>query len=114
MTYVRGAQETIFVSAEKMSRTSFRWSVIITTAMVLGLLFFQSAIRKMSSRLYNKNKQFELLSDTVDETFLFFGEGNKCDFVSFQSIKHTSNSQPSLCAEITRSTASFALSTHSA
>ncbi len=87
LTYVRGTQQAIFVSAEKMSRTSFRWSVIIITAMVLGLLFFQSAIRKMSSRLYNKNKQFELLSDTVDETFLIFGEGNKCDFVSGNSEK---------------------------
>lgn len=87
LTYVHGTQQSIFTSAEKMSRTSFMWSVVIITAMVLGLLFFQSTIRKMSSRLYNKSKQFELLSDTIDETFLIFGKGDKCDFVSGNSEK---------------------------
>lgn len=87
LTYVHGTQQSIFTSAEKMSRTSFMWSVVIITAMVLGLLFFQSTIRKMSSRLYNKSKQFQLLSDTIDETFLIFGKGDKCDFVSGNSEK---------------------------
>lgn len=82
LTYVRHTQQNIFISAEELSKTSFVWSIIIIMAMVFGLLFFQFTIRKMSKRLYEKNQQFEMLADTIDETFLIFGNGKQCDFVS--------------------------------
>lgn len=82
LSYAHNTKRSIFVSAEQLSKTSFIWSIIIITAMVMGLLFFQFIVRKISRRLYNKNRQFEILSDTIDETFLIFGKQNKCDFVS--------------------------------
>lgn len=83
LTFVRNNQQNIFTSAEKMSKSTMIWSCVIIITMTLGLLFFQSTIRKMSQRLYQKNRQFEVLSDTIDETFLIFEKDNRqCDFVS--------------------------------
>lgn len=83
LTFVRGTQQNIFTSAEQLSNNTVIWSLIIITTMTLGLLFFQSIIRKMNERLYQKNRQFEVLSETIDETFLIFGKDQKqCDFVS--------------------------------
>lgn len=83
LTYVRGTQQSIFSSAEQMSKTTIIWSWIIIIATTLGLFFFQGVIRRMNQSLYQKNQQFEVLSDTIDETFLFFErEKKKCDFVS--------------------------------
>lgn len=83
LTFVRGTQQNIFTSAGKMGKTSLIWSLVIVSVMTIGLFFFQFAIRKISRRLYEKNRQFEILSDTVDETFLIFGQDPKrCDFVS--------------------------------
>lgn len=83
LTFVRGTQQSIFTSAEHMSKSTLVWSVLIVTVMTLGLLLFQAIIRKMNQRLYMKNRQFELLSDTIDETFLIFGNSQtQCDFVS--------------------------------
>lgn len=86
LTYVRGTQQSIFSSAEQMSRTTVIWSCVIILAITLGLFFFQGVIRKMNQSLYQKNLQFEVLSDTIDETFLIFEKGKKrCDFVSGSS-----------------------------
>lgn len=83
LSFVRNTQQSIFTSAEQMSRSTLTWSCIIFVAMTLGLLFFQAVIRKMNRRLYQNNRQFEVLSDTIDETFLIFEAGQKrCDFVS--------------------------------
>ena len=83
LTFVRGTQERIFTSAGQMSRSTVIWSCVIIASMTIGLLFFQSVFRKMSQRLYQKNRQFEVLSDTIDETFLIFEpEKQSCDFVS--------------------------------
>lgn len=83
LTFVRGTQQSIFTGAQQMSKSTVMWSVIIIVAMTLGLLFFQYVIRKMNQRLYQKNIQFEILSDTIDETFLIFERDNKqSDFVS--------------------------------
>lgn len=83
LTFVRGTQQSIFTGAEQMSKSTVMWSVIIAAATTLGLFFFQYVIRKMNRRLYQKNLQFEILSNTIDETFLIFDKGkNQCDFVS--------------------------------
>lgn len=83
LSYVRNTQQSIFTSAEKMSRNTMIWSFVIIFATTIGLLLFQYTIRKMGRRLYQKNRQFEVLSDTIDETFLIFERGkHKCDFVS--------------------------------
>lgn len=83
LSYVRGTQQSIFTSADQMSRSTVVWSVAIIISMTLGLFFFQYVIRKMNQRLYEKNRQFEVLSDTIDETFFIFEkEKNQCDFVS--------------------------------
>lgn len=83
LSYVRNTQQNIFTSADHLGKSSLVWSIIIIIAVTLGLFFFQYAIRKMSLRLYEKNRQFELLSDTVDEAFLIFGnDPGRCDFVS--------------------------------
>lgn len=83
LTYVRSTQQRIFTGADHLGKSSLVWSLIIITAVTLGLFFFQYTIRKMSRRLYEKNRQFEMLSDTVDETFLIFGKDSaRCDFVS--------------------------------
>lgn len=83
LSFVRGTQQNIFTSAEQMSRSTVVWACVIIVTMSLGLLYFQSAIRKMNQRLYQKNRQFEVLSDTIDETFLIFARDNpQCDFVS--------------------------------
>lgn len=83
LSYVHHTQQNIFTSAEQMSRTTVLWSCIIITMTATGLIFFQSLIRKMNHNLYQKNRQFEVLSDTIDETFLIFEKGKeKCDFVS--------------------------------
>lgn len=56
--------------------------------MLLGLIFYQFAIRKMNKKFYEKNKQFEFLSDTIDETFLIFEKDEvKCEFVSGSAEK---------------------------
>lgn len=83
LTYVRGTQQNIFTTAQQMSKSTVMWSVIIITAMAVGLIFFQHTIRKMNRKLYRQNRQFEILSNTIDETFLIFEKGKqKCDFVS--------------------------------
>lgn len=83
LTFVRGTQQGIFISAEEMSRSTMIWSCIIIIATSAGLLLFQSIIRKMNRRIYHKNRQFEILSDTIDETFMIFEKENQlCDFVS--------------------------------
>ena len=83
LTFVRNTQQSIFTSAEQMGRATLVWSLAITVLTSLCLFFFQFAIRKVSQRLYEKNRQFEVLSDTVDETFLIFEVASKrCDFVS--------------------------------
>lgn len=88
LAYVRNTQQNIFTSAEQMSWSTMVWSCIIIAAMTIGLLFFQSVIRKMNQSLYQKNRQFEVLSDTIDETFLIFEKDKKqCDFVSGSADK---------------------------
>lgn len=83
LTFVRATQQNIFTSADRMSKSTVTWSCIIIITMTFGLLFFQFAIRRMNQRIYQKNRQFEVLSDTIDETFLIFEKGNKqCEFVS--------------------------------
>ncbi len=83
LSFVRSTQQSIFVSAEQMSRTAAVWSCIIFTATTVGLLFFQSVIRRMNQRLYQKNRQFEVLSNTIDETFIIFQQDEtQCEFVS--------------------------------
>lgn len=83
LSFVRNTQQSIFISADQMNRSTLVWSFTITIATTLGLLFFQFAIRKISRRLYQKNNQFQILSDTVDEAFLIFSKNQKrCDFVS--------------------------------
>ncbi|WP_215698643.1 response regulator [Clostridium sp. MCC353] len=86
LSYVRGTQQRIFTSASHMSRTTVIWSFVIMVAVTAGLLFFQTVIKRMNQRLYQKNRQFEVLSDTIDETFLIFDKDKKqCDFVSGSS-----------------------------
>lgn len=83
LSFVRQTQQNIFISAELMSKSTLVWSITIIIVMSAGLLFFLSAIRKMNQRLYDKNRQFEILSDTIDETFLIFEKDQqRCDFVS--------------------------------
>ena len=83
LTYVRGTQQNIFTSAEQMGQSTLTWSVVIIGVTSLCLFFFQSAIKKVSMRLYEKNRQFEILSNTVDEAFLIFEvKSRRCDFVS--------------------------------
>lgn len=83
LSFVHNTQQGIFISAEEMSRSTMVWSVVIIVTMTLGLIFFQAVIRKMNQRLYQKNLQFEVLSDTIDETFLIFEKDKtQCDFVS--------------------------------
>lgn len=83
LSFVHDTQQSIFNSAEEMSKSTMFWSCIIIAVMTLGLLFFQSVITKMNQRLYHKSRQFEILSNTIDETFLIFEKGKKqCDFVS--------------------------------
>lgn len=98
LSYVRGTQQSIFVSAEQMSRSTVIWSCLIIVTMTLGLIFFQGAIRRMSHRLYQKNRQFELLSDTIDETFLIFEKDSAtCDFVSGSAARVLGISAELLC-----------------
>lgn len=88
LTFVRQTQQNIFTSAEQMSRTTMIWSVIIIVASSLGLLLFQYIIRRISQQLYQKNCQFDILSDTIDETFLIFDKNKTyCDFVSGSASK---------------------------
>lgn len=88
LNYVRNTQQNIFTSAGQMSTTATVWSCIIIAATTVGLLFFQWVIRRMNQNLYQKNRQFEVLSDTIDEIFLIFGTDKaECDFVSGSAEK---------------------------
>ncbi|MCH1981982.1 response regulator [Ruminococcus sp. OA3] len=88
LTYVRNTQQSIFTSADHMSKLTVVWAFVIFFVMSIALLFFQSSVRKINLRLYQKNCQFEILSDTVDEAFLIFGtEEIECDFVSNRTGK---------------------------
>lgn len=83
LAFVRNTQQNIFISADYLGKSSLTWSFVIITAMTLGLFFFQFTIRRMGRRLYEKNRQFMILSDTVDEAFMIFGNSpERCDFVS--------------------------------
>lgn len=83
LSFVRGTQQRIFTSADQLSRFSVLWSFLISGSMALGLILFQWQMRRMNQNLYQKNRQFEVLSDTIDETFLIFEAGKtECDFVS--------------------------------
>ena len=83
LSFVRNTQQSIFNSADLLSRSTLVWSVVIVCAMVLGLFVYQYAIRKMNRKLYEKNQQLEILSNTIDETFLIFEKDQiQCDFVS--------------------------------
>lgn len=88
LAYVRNTQQSIFTSANQMSKSTMVWSIIIIVTMTAGLLYFQFVIRRMNQRLYQKNRQFEVLSDTIDETFLIFSQNQEqCDFVSGSADK---------------------------
>lgn len=88
LNYVRNTQQNIFTSANQLSHNTIIWSCAIIFAMTVGLIFFQSIIRKMNKRLYQKNKQFDILSDTIDETFMIFEKDNAgCEFVSGSAEK---------------------------
>lgn len=88
LSYVRDTQQNIFNSANKMGRTTLTWSIVLIVATASGLLYFQSSVRKLSQRLYEKNEQFDILSNTVDEAFLIFELSKKqCDFVSGSTVK---------------------------
>lgn len=88
LNYVRKTQQNIFISANHMSWFTVAGAFIIMIATSLSLIFFQSAIRKINQRLYQRNRQFEILSDTVDEAFLMFRKGQvQCDFVSNNAEK---------------------------
>lgn len=103
LSFVRNTQQSIFTSAEQLSQSTIIWSCIIIIAMTLGLLLFQAAIRKMSRRLYQKNYQFDILSDTIDETFLIFEKDKKqCDFVSGSADRVLGLSADSLLENRTR------------
>lgn len=88
LAYVRNTQQKIFISAEQMSRSTLYWSLVIVAAMVAALITFQFLIHKTNLRLYEKSRQFQLLSDTIDETFLIFGsDAKRCEFVSGNAEK---------------------------
>lgn len=83
LAYVRQTQQNIFTSADVMSKSTLLSSVLIVVAMFSGLFVFQHFIQKMTQKLYAKNRQFEILSDTIDETFLIFEKNQaECEFVS--------------------------------
>lgn len=83
LDFAHNTQQNTFMSADLISKSTMVWSCIIIAAMAGGLIFFQSLIRRMNHWLYEKNKQFEVLSDTIDETFLIFDrDKDGCDFVS--------------------------------
>lgn len=83
LSFVHNTQQSIFTSAERMSKSAVVWSLLIIIAITLALLFFLSTIKRISEHLYQKNQQFDVLSDTIDETFLIFDrKKNQCDFVS--------------------------------
>lgn len=88
LNYVRNTQQSIFTSANQLSHNTIIWSCAIIFAMSIGLIFFQAIIRRMNKRLYQKNKQFDILSDTIDETFLIFEKDKiECEFVSGSAEK---------------------------
>lgn len=83
LLFVHNTQQGIFTYTGQLSRSVVVWSCIITLATMCVLLYFQSVLGKVNQRLYEKNCQFEVLSDTIDETFLIFDKNKKCcDFVS--------------------------------
>ncbi len=45
LTYVRSTQQRIFTGADHLGKSSLVWSLIIITAVTLGLFFFQYTIR---------------------------------------------------------------------
>lgn len=88
LIFVRNTEQNIFISANHMSKSTVVWSLILMILVSLTLLFFQSVIKKTNRRLYQKSRQFEILSDTVDEAFLIFGKEEKeCQFVSNSTDK---------------------------
>ena len=83
LSFVRNTQQSIFTSAGQMGKTTLIWSIVIIVATTLGLLYFQESIRRISRQLYEKNRQFDILSETIDEAFLIFKQDQEgCDFVS--------------------------------
>lgn len=83
LAFVRNTQQNIFNSAGNMSRSTLISSIIIVAAMFAGLFIFQYSIQKITEKLYVKTRQFEILSDTIDETFLIFKKDHiDCEFVS--------------------------------
>lgn len=83
LSFVRNTQQNIFTSADIMSKSSLVSSIVIVAAMFSGLFIFQYSIQKITKTLYAKNRQFEILSDTIDETFLIFKKDHiDCEFVS--------------------------------
>ena len=68
LSFVPNTQHDIFTSANHLGNSSLLWSIIIITAVTFSLFLFLYMIRKMSRRLYEKNRQFELLSDTAWKT----------------------------------------------
>lgn len=102
LSFVRGTQQDIFVTAEQLSHSTVMWSCIIIIATTVGLLFFQAVTRKFSRSLYQKSRQFEVLADTIDETyFIFEKDEKKCDFVSGSAQRVLGVSADALCADQT-------------
>lgn len=88
LSFVRNTQQNVFTSAERLGKSTLLWSVILCATTSVVLLYFHASIRKMSRRLYEKNRQFDILSETVDETFLIFDEDrSECDFVSGSAMR---------------------------
>lgn len=89
--------ETILVFAQKKlesisqfsdvlrGRTCILLSVIVfSTALIL--LLYQIILKKKNQEIEYKNQQFDIISRTIDETFLIFdASGNICDLVSGNS-----------------------------
>lgn len=81
-------QLEVYKTADSQQKQTLIWSLVIVLTMIAGLLFFQSFLSRMNRKIYEKNRQFDILSQNIDETFLIFSpEKEGCSFVAENAEK---------------------------
>lgn len=86
LKYAKDVMMTVYENGDVLQGKIQLGSILIVSAMVFVLLFFQYLLQKQNQKIYQKNQQFDLLSKTIQETFIIFDNvKNQCEFVSENS-----------------------------
>lgn len=87
-SYTQHTQLQVNQTAPKVQQRALIWSVIIVTAVFFGLYLFRHLLLQMYWEIFRKTQYLDILSRTIEETFLLFDKDSKgCAFVAENTEK---------------------------